>query len=111
MIAAMLMTSGAFELIASTEINMLPRYGRDLRQQRSASGVTTPCLMHEQVGQDGRIIVIVDDAVGNEPAALLPHLLVIFRLETELSEVSVGHRAAQLMVIFPAIERPLHIPA
>src|ERR1044071_5334215 len=30
------------ELVASTEINMLPRHGRDLRQQRGAGGVTTP---------------------------------------------------------------------
>ena len=100
---------GLGELVASTEIDMLPRYGGDLRQQRGAGGVTTPCFMREQVGQDRRIIV--NDAVGNEPATLLPQLLVIFRLEAELSEIGVGHRAAQLMVILPAIERPLDIPA
>jgi hypothetical protein len=63
----------------------------------------------EEVGQDRGIII--NDAVRDEPAAFLPQLLFIFGLETELPEVRIGDSTAQLMVIFPAIEGPLDVPA
>jgi len=88
---------------------MLPGHGRDLRQQRGAGGVTQTSFVGEQVGQNRA--VVINEAVGNQPTAFLPELLFVFRLEAELAKVGVGHRTAELMVILPAIERPLDVAA
>jgi hypothetical protein len=86
---------------------MLPGHGRDLRQQRGAGGVTQTFFVGKQVGQNRG--VIINDAVGNQPTAFLPELLFKFRLEAELAEVGIGDRAAELVVILAAIERPLDV--
>ena len=79
-----------------SRLQWIPHRG-DLCQPRGAGGITTPFFVREQMGQDGRIIV--NDTVGNEPTALLPHLLLVFGLETQFAEVRIGHRTAELMVI------------
>jgi hypothetical protein len=38
-------------------------------------------------------------------------LLLLLRLETQLAEVGIGDRAAELVVILAAIERPLDVAA
>jgi hypothetical protein len=55
--------------------------------------------------------IIKDDAVGDQPAAFNPDLLLPLRFETQFAKISSSNRPPQLMIILPAIQSLLHIPA
>jgi hypothetical protein len=70
---------------------VLPGHKRDVLQQGNLPGITFLLLQAQQIGQNGR--VIVDDSVGDQPAALAPDLLLMLRLEPQLAEIGTGYGA------------------
>ena len=67
------------ELIPAVKVHVLPRDGRNLFQRLRAGRVATGLFMGQEFGEDGG--VKVDDAVGQQAAALVPDLLVLLAQE------------------------------
>ena len=55
--------------------------------------------------------VVIDDAVGDQSAALGPEVLLVFCPKSQLSIVGIGDRATQLVIVFPPIYGPLYVLA
>ncbi len=64
-------------------------------------------LDFQKSGEEGN--VVVDDTVGNQSAAFIPYVLVMFRLEAELSKISVGNSSPQLIVALTPIQSALYV--
>lgn len=75
---------------------MLPGYGRSASKPLGHIKITLLLLDFQELGKEGN--VVVDDAVGDESAALIPYMLVMFRLEAELSKIGEGNSPPQLMI-------------
>jgi hypothetical protein len=96
-------------LVAPTAMKVLPGHRRRLREEGRAVLVALVSLVGDQVGQDRGMII--NDAVGHQPATFLPQLLFIFCLEAELAEVGIRDRTAELVVILATVQGPLRVPA
>jgi len=60
-----------------------------VRNPLSHFEITLLLLDFQEFGKEGN--VVVDDSVGDESAAFMPYLLIMFRLETEHSKIGEGN--------------------
>ena len=95
------------ELIAAVEIDMLPGDRGHPDETGGAGRVAAAFLVSQQMREDGG--VVRDDAIGEQPTALAPQVLFIFRPEPQLAEIGVRDGAVQLVVILPAVQGPLDV--
>ncbi len=95
------------KLVATVEVDVLPGNRRYLGELRYPGQVACgpPLLQHPR--HDCR--VVEDHAVRQQPAALAPELLFLLRPVAQLSEVRVGDRPPELMVVLAPVQCPLHV--
>ena len=95
------------KLVASIEINVLPCHRRDLPQYADALVIPSRFLPGDELGD--QVHVVADDAVGHQPAAFAPDLLILLGRKPQFAKIGIRHRPPQLVILLPAIERPLDI--
>jgi hypothetical protein len=76
------------ELKPSVEVDVLPSHRGDLLDQLATLDIATHFSIGQQAREEGGIVV--DDAVGDQAAALIPDFLLLFVFEAQLTEVGIG---------------------
>jgi hypothetical protein len=90
------------ELIAPMQIDVLPGDGRYFLGCFRASCVPGFFLVLKEPRQERGIVE--NDAVGNQPTAFRPEILLVLGLEAEFAEAGERDCTAELMIVFTPVK-------
>ena len=85
---------------------MLPRHRRHALNESDGVQVSRRHLLFVHFGQQGRVVVA--DRIGNQPGAIVPDLLLGFRLNLELAAIDERDRPAEPVIGLAPVERLLY---